>query len=478
MKRTRVSRYSLASSAALVAAAAALPLPARAQDAADAALQAAKAEFEEAQVLFLKEQYPEAAEKFLSAYGRKPFAAFIFNAAVSFEKAGKLDVAVQQFQKYLDRDPDAKDAAEVKVRIQALNDLIAPVPPPAGEAPREKKKLAEITTKGLVIIDSKPPGASIYLNEKTGGVFARTPWQGSLDPTQVKLIVEAKGFKPEERSITPRTDKVYEVYIALSEEHFLGWVEIASNVAGADVFLDREDIGAIGKTPYTGHVKPGKHTVWLKRPGYVIVRRDIEVQPGTASSHLIQMERSANGWISVLGRKSKGARLLVNEKFACNTPCQAEVPAGRHKVQIEQEGMEPYVEEMDIGRSVEMRVNVNFSPRPSRARAWTTAVFSAVFLGGGIWAGLQAKGIKQDLEKESAAVGSLLDNDDPRVLKGKIYAIGADVGFGLAAITGIMSVYNFLKSGPPSTAEVDEKQVGLAPGVFRGGAGLVATGRF
>ena len=102
-----------------------------------------------------------------------------------------------------------------------------------------------------MIIDSKPSGAVVYLDDKKNGVFARTPWQGSLPPKSVKLIVEAKGWKPEERVISPRTDKVYEVYVALSEEHFLGWIEVASNVAGADVFLDKQ--GDRGHRPHAVH---------------------------------------------------------------------------------------------------------------------------------------------------------------------------------------------------------------------------------
>ena len=155
-----------------------------------------------------------------------------------------------------------------------------------------------------MIINSKPAGALIYLDDKKNGVLARTPWQGSLPPRPVKLIVESKGFKPEERSISPRTDKVYEVYVALSEEHFLGWIEVASNVAGAEVFLDKKEIGAIGKTPYTGHLKPGKHTVWVEHVGYVSAQKEIEVQPGTATSHMLNLEKVANGWVSVAASRA------------------------------------------------------------------------------------------------------------------------------------------------------------------------------
>ena len=71
----------------------------------DPDLQAAKAQFEEAQILYLRELWDDAAAKFLSAYDKKPFSSFLFNAAVALEKAKKLDRAVDMFQRYLDKDP-------------------------------------------------------------------------------------------------------------------------------------------------------------------------------------------------------------------------------------------------------------------------------------------------------------------------------------------------------------------------------------
>ena len=74
---------------------------ARAQEqaAVDPELQAAKAQFEEAQILYLRELWDDAAAKFLSAYEKKPFSSFLFNAAVAYEKAKKLDRAVDMFQR-------------------------------------------------------------------------------------------------------------------------------------------------------------------------------------------------------------------------------------------------------------------------------------------------------------------------------------------------------------------------------------------
>src|ERR1039457_2902564 len=166
----------------------------------DPALQEAKVAFEEAQTLYTKDQFEEAAAKFMVAFDKKPFSSFLFNAAVAYEKA------VHAFQKSLEIDPQARDAADVKARVDSLKAVLTPlavgVNTPEKAAPQV---LPAIATKGLVIIESKPQGASVYLGDKAKGVFATTPWQGSLEPKPTKLLIEAKGFKPEEREINPRT---------------------------------------------------------------------------------------------------------------------------------------------------------------------------------------------------------------------------------------------------------------------------------
>ena len=96
-----------------------------------------------------------------------------------------------------------------------------------------------------MVIDSKPQGATIYLNDKRKGAFGKTPWQGSLESKPVRLILEQKGWKAEERAISPRSDKLIDVYITLSESASSAGSEITSNVPGADVFIDRKEIGAM-----------------------------------------------------------------------------------------------------------------------------------------------------------------------------------------------------------------------------------------
>jgi hypothetical protein len=325
---------------------------------------------------------------------------------------------------------------------------------------------------------AKPPGATIYLNDKKSGAFAKTPWQGSMVSKPVKLILEAKGFKPEERSIGPRSDKLVDVYIALSEEHFLGWVEIVSNVPGADVFIDKKEIGAIGRTPFTGHLKPGKHTIFIEKAGYRPARQDIDVSPGTATQHTIKLDQGDNGWVSVSGRGTYGAKMTVDRKYSCAAPCRTEVPPGVHRVLIEKPGFEDYEADLKVDKVAETVVEVQWSPRPPKRAAWTTAILAAVFLGAGIYAGYQSGQRLDGIRSDSALPNSMVDSSDSRFSRGKYEAIAADALFGIAAILAVSATVSFLSHGPESTGMVDQRNVSLGPSATPNGAGLSAWGRF
>ncbi|HXU65636.1 MAG TPA: PEGA domain-containing protein [Polyangia bacterium] len=489
-----------------------------ADDSPDQALTEAKDDFETAQNFFVRGEFESAAGKFLEAYNKKPYPAFLFNVAVSYEKAKQLDKAKQYFEKYLHDDPNAPDAAQVKLRLDVIGKLLAAAPPPpppaapappaaapapSGEAPAPGSEapaaspapapppappppaaaaplaspppvLPDIDTKGLVVIDSKPQGATIYLNDKRSGPFGTTPWHGSLESKPVRLILESKGYKPEERSVSPRSDKLIDVYIALSEEHYLGWIEIVSNVVGADLYIDRKDIGAIGRTPFTGQLKPGKHTIFLEKFGYQPLQQEIEVPAGTAAQHTLTMQPAEAGWVTITGKSTVGARLIVDDKFGCATPCRAEVAPGKHKLRVEKDGFEDYESDLEVGRGVETSIDVHMSRRPPRGHAITTGVIALVFLGGGAYVGSLAQNTKDSINNDVKS-GVLVDNTDPRYSRGKYQAIAADVLFGVGALIAATAVYGFFEHGPDSTGVTEHHTISLAPTFAPDGTG-VATG--
>src|SRR6185436_18297102 len=157
------------------------------------------------------------------------------------------------------------------------------------------------------------------------------------------------------------------------------------------------------------------------------------------------LEKSNSGFVSIVGREAKGGQLFVDGKRACATPCRTEVPPGKRKVVVEKDGKEDYEAEVDVGQTTETTIDIQFSDRPPRTRAISTAVTAAVILAGAVYVGSLAKKNQDGLNAELP--GSRLDNDDPRFLRGKIEAIGADVLFGFGAIVGISAIVSFLSHG-------------------------------
>ena len=74
--------------------------------------------------------------------------------------------------------------------------------------------------------------------------------------------------------------------------------------------------------------------------------------------------------------------------------------------------------------------------------------------------------------------GVLVDNEDPRFLRGKIEAIGANVLYGLGAIVAVTAVFGLFEHGPDSTGVTEQKQVSFAPTLSPNGGGLSLTGSF
>src|SRR5262245_56542755 len=100
----RSARVALALLVGVATAATTAALAPRIAYAQDAALESARKEFERGGDLFEKGDFQNAADAFMAAYKAKPFPAFVFNAAVCYEKLKDYKQAVELFKRYLAED--------------------------------------------------------------------------------------------------------------------------------------------------------------------------------------------------------------------------------------------------------------------------------------------------------------------------------------------------------------------------------------
>lgn len=469
-----MSRLRLALAAICVAIG--LTLAAGTAAAQDESLNKARQAFDEAQTFYSQGKYAEAAEKFLAAYEARPFAQFLFNAGAAYEKMREYAKAVDHYRRYLEAEPRAEDRAEVEKRIAVLEkeaerraaqpppDQTDPDAPPPDQPSAEVEALGDVTIRGLVVIESDPAGADIYVDDKKKGVVAKTPWSTSLEGEHT-IFIEKPGYKPYEKRIAPSPEKLLILSAALSEEDYLGWIEIKSNIPGADIYIDDKAVGVKGKTPYSGNLPPGKHKIWVTTPGYDEIMKEVDIVAGETHELDFQLEGTPVGYLNIRGRDVEHMAIYVDGELLCERgPCRKPIPEGARTVTIRRSGYKPYTHKIDMQAKTEVTLRARLAEEPGRADAVWAYVFSAAFLGGGIYLGLQANGIEDELRTEIAAGLPPPDNEDPRVQRGKYYAWGADAAYALSGISLATAVYyTFREKGAPSTGTTDVRAVAFEP---------------
>jgi hypothetical protein len=146
---------------------------------------------------------------------------------------------------------------------------------------------------------------------------------------------------------------------------------------------------------------------------------------------------------------------------------------------VKRPGYKPYQRRVNLQAKTETSIRTTLAPEPSRSDAVIAYILAAGFGGGGIYLGLQANKLRDELKTDIGAGKPPPDSNDPRFLRGKIYAISADAAFGLAGITALTAIYyTFREKGQPSTGLIDVRALSLAPQVGPGYGGVAMGGHF
>ena len=451
------------------------------------ALKKAQASFDTAQGDYLQGKFDEAAQGFQEAYAARPFPQFLYNVGASYHMKGKKtsDVAsygkaVEFYKRYLTEEPTAADKAKVEKAIGVLEAEIKRLGEPgqgsgsaAPQVSAEVQQLGDVKVRGLVVIVTEPQNATIYLDDKKKGAFATTPWSGSIDGEH-KLIIEKRGYKVVETTISADPTKLVQVISSMAQEDYLAWIEVASNVPKSDLFIDDKTVGAVGQTPWSQQIKPGKHTFWISKEGYDEYTETVDIAPGETKAIKGTIKGTPIGKLNVTGPGIEDSRITVDGNVLCERgPCLRSVPQGDHTITVTRPDYKPYSRRITIEAKTETSIKVALAPKPSRSDAIYAYVFTAVFGTAAIILGSEANKLHDDLQKEILAGNPPPASDDPRFFRGKVYAITADAGYGIAGILAITAlIYTFRDKGAPSTALIDAKAMTMVPQVGSNYAGL------
>lgn len=464
-------------------------------------MEVAREHMERGQALYGAARYIESAEEFLRAYEAQPFAAFLYNAGVAYEKVDDPGRAADYFSRFLQSDPQAQGAGKLTVRIERLRGLArareqeaaAAALATSGDAQeaaraqaeldQAKQRLSELEAqlaalggreafKSLLSVQSKPEDATIVLKDAEGKVVEQGtgPFSHTLDEGKYFVEVQHPKYKTISTPLTVAPGKVYVIIVEMSQGQFLGFLRVVSSVPGASVFVDKKEEGALGKTPFQNATPTGTHHIWIEKPGYKPIERDVEVGVGDDVLLRVELERVDYGRIRVVASRAE-AEVFIDGKLKGKVPLEVDVSHGVHEVRVSAKGMKEWEEDVKVERGQATPVRVKLRPKVGRAGAWVTAGVGLGTLAAAIATGMAGKNLKDDLDADRSA-GVLFDNDE-RIQRGKILYISSDVGYGLTAALAGLATYYFLRDPLPDSEGrvLEPRDWALNPYVSPTGAG-------
>lgn len=494
-----VRAIAIATALAVGAAGVALAPPQHAEEAAKGSVAEARKHMDRGQAFFLEKKFAEAAAEFRKAYEIKPFSTFLFNEAVCHEKLRELDEAIRLFEKYVDVDPQAPDRKAVDARIAKLEaERDAAKVPDAGPSdaggdaaadaavdaapvtPPQPPPTANIEEmRSMVVVESVPEGAPVEIWQRTdkfapkfeiGGsnsgwtkvVTGTTTLTQSLPlGTYHVVIPKFQDYRATETDVVVAPATISQFKANLAQGAFFGVVKVRSfgdegEVRGAHVFVKKPGTKSFvdrGVTPYEESLESGVYDIRVELPGFEPVTRQVEVVHGKIDEQKFELDRSGDGLVRVEVENADRAEVIVDDSvvgtWTDGARVEAKVRAGAHRVKVKADDRKTYVADVDVPRGKMIVLHAQLKPSVPRGAAWTTLVASAVFFGAGAFLGVKSNSDRDALD--TALATHRLDQEDPRIKRGKYYAIAADGCFVVGGVLALISIYDFVKDPlPPS----------------------------
>jgi serine/threonine protein kinase len=145
----------------------------------------------------------------------------------------------------------------------------------AGQTLDQKINL-EQTALGLYIV-TRPAGADVFINgDKQSG---QTPLTIPLAPNTYNLVLRLQGYEPHSQSVTVKENIQAQLDLELKAKGArVAWAQVNSSPPGADISVDGIPTGK--QTPARVEITAGIHSIVLKKDGYQISRRPVELTEG------------------------------------------------------------------------------------------------------------------------------------------------------------------------------------------------------
>jgi tetratricopeptide (TPR) repeat protein len=253
----------------------------------------------EATTLFSNGRYKEAIEKFRQAFEINQDIDLLYSIAVSYQNLEAWQECVNFMERYLEK---------------------APVGPKRDRADNTRISCdARIERDQQLIIESDPPGARVFLDDKARGTVGTTPFRNYVRPGKHKVWVELDGYQPVMQDIEIQKAEPFRMNLVLRREQNAGWLFVDSTVIQARVYIDGKNVGL---TPFKQPLAygAGLHQVVVERDGYTRYNQQVMVNKGqvkVVDAYIVRAEnftswRTPVGWtLNVVGALAIGGGITA-----------------------------------------------------------------------------------------------------------------------------------------------------------------------
>lgn len=219
-----------------------------------------------------------------------------------------------------------------------------------------------------ITIDSTPAGANIYIDGKDAGIQGQSGPKAVLKLTKEKhtLLLELDGYKPMEQTINVKAaQRLAFKLVAMPARLEMKPLATNQNAQGAEVFVD----GALaGTLPGTVEVGTGRHTVEVRRPGYLPYTEQVEVKTGETRQMFIGLiSENKPGTGSVIVNAPSGAEVSIDGQPKGPAPVTVDsLAAGDHVVDVQPATPEflPFRKNVRITAGQQSKLEVAFAAKP------------------------------------------------------------------------------------------------------------------
>lgn len=230
-----------------------------------------------------------------------------------------------------------------------------------GAAAAKKPSLVKVR------IDSTPPGANIYLDGKASGILGQTGTaeQLRLPPGQHSLLLELDGYKPLEQTVNLSKGQRLLFKLQLESAH-LEVKPLATDQSsrGGEIFIDGTLAGTV---PTRVEIGSGKHTIEVRRPGYLTTTEQVEIKPGENRQLLVALnpeQKISPTTGNLMINSPVPAEVTVDNQTRGPTPVLVDsLTPGDHLVEVRptDERLQPYRRNVRVIAGQQGRVDVTYT---------------------------------------------------------------------------------------------------------------------